>query len=245
MQKISLDKLRHNQLVLNTVEFDRVAAEIYGEFERFYIENNHAEQLANIIITAVKEGKKSIRMNSDSLDEVFSKDLYKELPKFPKNIREFWHLSEVAYKVSEGDYNGYHWSYGRFLIFKVIESIAEKFEVRLKYQKDRYGTDLEIIWDKEELKEQKASKFSFLIPFNYYNKKDPEFELTAGLSWVAFLIAAVIAIGCFILGPVSIAAWVSVGLFVWGWLPNIVKKLKPKNMKQYLSSEGLEWIYIL
>lgn len=75
-------------------------------------------------------------MNSDSLDEVFSKNLYKELPKFPKNIRELWSLSEIGYKVSEENYNGYHWSYGRFLIFKVIESIAENFEVRLKYRKN-------------------------------------------------------------------------------------------------------------
>lgn len=60
MEKISLDKLRRNQLVLDTVEFDRVAVKIYGKFECFYIKNNHAEQLANIIITAVKEGKKSI-----------------------------------------------------------------------------------------------------------------------------------------------------------------------------------------
>lgn len=244
MEKISLDKLRHNQLVLDTVEFDRIAIEIYGEFERFYIENNHAEQLANIIIMAVKEGKKSIRMNSDSLDEVFSKDLYKELPKFPKNIREFWHLSEVAYKVSEGDYNGYHWSYGRFLIFKVIESIAEKFEVRLKYYKDRYGTDLEIIWDEEELKEQKVSKFSFLIPFNYYNKKEFDFELSLGVSWVMFILLILFSVACFAEGFFLWAIGIIMVIFVWGWLPNIVKKLKPKNTKQYLSSEGLEWTYI-
>lgn len=74
-KKISLKDYTKRAEALKMIEIDSVAAEIYGEFEAYFIKHNHAEKISKMIVGAASNGKTSIKFTWQELDMWFDEDI--------------------------------------------------------------------------------------------------------------------------------------------------------------------------
>ena len=68
-KKISLKDYTKRVEALKMIEIDSAASEIYGEFEKYFVANHHAEKLGRMIVEAASDGKTSINFDSETLDK--------------------------------------------------------------------------------------------------------------------------------------------------------------------------------
>lgn len=125
-KKISLKDYTKKAEALKMIEIDSVAAEIYGKFEAYFIEHNHAEKISKMIVEAASNGRTSISFSWQELDIWFDKD-FSMHTKNPIN-KERYLNSITLKKVTVWSYRGIHISYGKFLICKMAEQLANAFE---------------------------------------------------------------------------------------------------------------------
>lgn len=111
------------------IEIDSVAAEIYGEFEAYFIKHNHAERISKMIVDAASNGKTSIKFTWQELDTWFDEDISRHT-KNPVTKKRYLN-SITLKKVTIMAHDEIHISYGKFLICKMAEQLANAFEGKI------------------------------------------------------------------------------------------------------------------
>lgn len=128
-KKISLKDYTKKAEALKMIEIDSVAAEIYGEFEAYFIKHNHAEKISKMIVDAASNGKTSIKFTWQELDTWFDEDISRHT-KNPVTKKRYLN-SITLKKVTIMAHDEIHISYGKFLICKMAEQLANTFDGKI------------------------------------------------------------------------------------------------------------------
>lgn len=126
-KKISLKDYTKKAEALKMIEIDSAATEIYGEFEKYFIENNHAEKLSQMIVKAASNGKTYICFDSEDLDEWYKGEKLTYYSKHQVTNQRYLD-SNVLKKITIINNNKMHLSYGKFLICKMAEQLPSVFD---------------------------------------------------------------------------------------------------------------------
>lgn len=237
-KKISLKDYTKRAEALKMIEIDSAASEIYGEFEKYFVANHHAEKLSRMIVEAASDGKTSINFDSETLDKWYEG---KELTYYSKHVvtNQRFLDSNILKKVATIKNNKMHLSYGKFLICKMAEQLPSSFDgkVTVICKLQAYCGELCVLrfdWGDENYCSNKIHIIDFL-PFTGFFPElydwDDLAENVVTICLLFFSACVVSVIVAFIFSMISakvadIAFWVS---FVLEIAINFIIKFKPKR----------------
>lgn len=237
-KKISLKDYTKRAEALKMIEIDSAASEIYGEFEKYFVANHHAEKLSRMIVEAASDGKTSINFDSETLNKWYEG---KELTYYSKHVvtNQRFLDSNILKKVATIKNNKMHLSYGKFLICKMAEQLPSSFDGKvtvicklLAYCGERCVLCFD--WSDENCCSNKIRVRDFFPLTIVFNNNYDWDNWALNVMIIGALLLAAFA-GSFMVGVIfamisaetaNIAFWVS---FVLEIAINFIIKFKPKR----------------
>ena len=236
-KKISLKDYTKRAEALRMIEIDSIAAEIYGEFETYFINHNHAERISKIIVEAASNGRTNIEFTSSMLDEWYKGEKLTRYFNCDVTLERYLN-TEILKKIAIRDYDKMHFSYGKFLILKMAEQLSNTFDGKITVRcKTRYFSREECVlrfdWSDESCQFNKIhirDFFPLTIFLKNYDWDDWVLNVATifGLTLGAVMIGLCVGIVFLIISETAadIAFFIS---FISQIALNFIVKFKPKR----------------